>query len=420
MYMLGRHVGEKLVVVVASVSAILFPTTFITATTLPEISPEQKKTCEFFGVPSTMCRPADIVILQGGCELNPYPILESRYKSSNVHITPRGDGDNLNLTGGINPSLACRLVKFFEYAEKNHGCRNIKIISAYRSAQQQENLCGDGGTGCAPAGKSCHQYGLAIDISSSCTEWMRSFLGKKNPNSAGAQQFQLHFPYSGDHIQCIENIGASCNPNTRGCDGKAGITPELGVVRRPPPTTAFSNAVRQWLAPQQSQPQQVVTATPSQPASASQNPLTAFQEPQTIGGVSGQLTMTPAATNTNSVADRLEALAFPTTTQTGSTATTVPLVISGAQAVQLSAGQQAPTTPTYTGSGAVSPSQSTFISGDLSWQGAPQVPQTLTGFQATLANVRAILERILAFLTPFNTRNAVLEYAGEQEIYILE
>lgn len=390
--------------------------TSVASSTLPEISAQQRETCEFFGVPSSMCRPADIVILQGGCEFNPYPILESRYKANNnVRITPRGDGDGLNLAGGINPSLACRLVKFFEYAEKNQGCRNIKIISSYRSAQQQENLCGDGGTGCAPAGKSCHQYGLAIDVSSSCTEWMRSFLGKKNPNSVGAQQFQLHFPYSGDHIQCIENIGASCNPNTRGCDGKASIVPDLSVARRPSPTNVFSNAVRQWLSPQQpQQPQQVVTATPSQPASASQNPLTAFEEPQTIGGVSGQLNMTTSST-TNGVADRLESLAFPTTTQTGSTATTVPLVISGAQAVQLSPRQQTTTTPGYVGPGTISPSQNTFISGDLSWQGAPQVSPPVTGFQATLANVRAILERILAFLTPFNARYVINGETHEHE-----
>ncbi len=130
--------------------------------------------------------------------------------------------------------------------------------------------------------------------------------------------------------------------------------------------------------------------------------------------------MALAATNTNSVADHLEMLAFPTTTQTSGSATTVPLVISGQQAAQLAAGQQATATPTYTGQGDVSPSQSTFISGDLSWQGAPQPPQQLTSFQATLANVRAILERILAFLTPFNTRNAIRGDVGDQEIYILE
>lgn len=176
------------------------------------------------------------------------------------------------------------------------------------------------------------------------------------------------------------------------------------------PISRATEWIRGSLYPNQStqQPQQVITPTVSQPTSASQNPLSAFQEPQTIGGVSGQLTITPAATNTNLVADRLEILAFPTTTQTSGSATTVPLVVSGQQAAQLAAGQQATTTPTYTGQGSVSPSQSTFISGDLSWQGAPQPPQQLTGFQATLANVRTILERILALLTPFNARYVLM------------
>lgn len=229
-----------------------------------------------------------------------------------------------------------------------------------------------------------HNKGLAADLGCGMSDQIRAEAPKHN--------LQFRLAHEGWHV---EPLGAV-----------KGETASGGTLQNTSPTAALTQSLRQWLAPQQQQPQQLVTATPSQSASASQNPLIAFQEPQTIGGVSGQLTMTPAASTTNTVADRLEALAFPTTTAAAGTATTVPLVITGVEAAQIAPGETMPA-PTYTGSGAVSPSQNTFISGDLSWQGAPQPTQTLTGFQATLANVRAILERILAFLTPFNARHVI-------------
>ncbi len=305
-------------------------------------------------------------------------------------------------------SLKC-FHEFFE-AAKQAGFQPC-VRAALRTPAHQQSSCRDPGNNVV-----CGRSGRGTGLANSCPSDPNAYLGCPHVNGkamdiddkSGRLDGLLSLARSSTGRSAgITKVGAgSIDPWHIECgSGPSGVISGSGASS---PVSRAAEWVRSALYPNQtSQPQQAVTATPSQPASASQNPLSSFQEPQTIGGVSGQLTMTPAATGTNSVADRLEALAFPTTTQTGSTATTVPLVISGAQAVQLSAGQQAPTAPPYTGPGAVSPSQNTFISGDLSWQGAPTIGQTLTGFQATLANVRAILERILAFLTPFNARYVI-------------
>lgn len=382
---------------------------FFTLAASEDLTEVQRKTCDFFGVQSTICRPADIAILHGGCEFNPYPILEERYKASrNVQITPRVDSDSPSLRQGISPSLACRLVKFFQYAEKERGCR-LSIISAYRSAQQQADMCGNGRAGCAAAGRSCHQYGLAVDIggSDSCVAWARSVLGDVKKNSrAGAQEFKLHFPYSGDHIQCAENAAAACNPGTRQCDGSSRIIPEL-AHSAPSPSAAFSESLRQWFSPPQATPAQ--PAIPSQPVQQSQNPLNAFNESTStgeFGGVSSQLNTGTMSTGSSTAADRLEELAFgpKPATSTTSTATSVPLVVSGSNAAVLTGTQQASTTAVIPTQGVISPSQTTFTSGDLSWQDGTVSSAPVSGVQAILITIRSALTRMLQYLVPFSAR----------------
>lgn len=361
-----------------------------------------------FGVdPNAMTRPFDIKVMFGGCEFNPYPILETKYKANrNAQVTPRANSDSPTLRQGISPALACRLVKFFQHAEQARGCQ-LKISSAYRSAQQQEDMCGSGRTGCAAAGRSCHQYGLAVDVvgPASCISWARSFLGTKNPGAPGAQQFQLHFPYSGDHIQCSENNVASCNPGTKQCDGSSRVIPEL--AHTPSPTATFSDSIRQWLAPQQqmqaapSQP-----AVPSQPVSTSQNPLDSFNpQPAPTTPIT---TPTTTATTSNTAADRLEELAFggkPTTTT--ATATSVPLVVSNSDAVSLVGTQQASTTAVTPTQGMMSPSQTTFTSGDLAWQDQTISSSPVSGLQAVIISIRAALNRVSQYMVPFGARGDV-------------
>lgn len=166
--------------------------------------------------------------LSGGCEYNPYAVLESRYKKSG-QISAVSFAGTGTLKQGIDPALACRLTKLFKAAEER-GC-SVKIISGYRSAQLQEDMCGAGRSGCAPAGASCHQYGLAVDVTSACIGWLR----------AAAPQFQLVFPYYGDHIQCAEHPRASCSPQTQPCNGGIKIMPDLTRIPRPDqvPNTYF-------------------------------------------------------------------------------------------------------------------------------------------------------------------------------------
>lgn len=320
----------------------------------------------------------------------------------------------------LNPTFTVCAAQFLKAFESQYNTK-ITITSAGRTDSQQKCVCPIAVSGkCGAVGSSNHQRGFALDVHPANGDYMTmQAFARANP------KFGVCFPLgTRDRPHLIQSgIGGSESNNCKaqGIEQKCDGSPPLVITTPPPsgsapPSNALAQSLRNWLAPQPpQQPQQAVTATPSQPASASQNALSAFQEPQTIGGVSGQLTMAPAATTTNSIADRLEVLAFPTTTQTGGSATTVPLVVTGDQAVQLAAGVQSTTTPGYGSSGIISPSQSTFISGDLSWQGVPQPPQQLTGFQATLANVRAILERILALLTPFNARYVISGDSHEHE-----
>lgn len=381
------------------VTGILFSFTFVlpTEAAIRDVTPAEADQLKLFGINSTKIDDSVFLILNGGCDVNPYQVLLTKYRGGGgIQIVPQaGSNDGKNLRGGINPSLACRLVKFFEYAEKQ-GCRNIKITSAYRSAQQQEDMCGAGSTGCAPPGRSCHQYGLAVDISSSCTGWMRSYLGTKNPGTAGAKQFKLHFPYSGDHIQCIENTTASCGPSTQGCDGTSSITPDLNYVQRASPTAQLANAFRQALGQPTLPPQPQL---PPQPLGQQQSPLNAFGEPSaTLLATSSTLITTASS----SVADRLEALAFGVTATATQGATSVPLVITGDSAAQITSSQQQSGQSTTSFAGG-SPIQQTFTSQDLGV--LPTASQPNTRLLQVLATLRQALVALLQYLRPFALRS---------------
>lgn len=158
------------------------------------------------GIDVSNATPSDTSILNGGCESDPYQALAKYGCTRQNECVPAGQ----NGQGGINSGLACRLVKLFDAAARA-GC-SPRINSAYRSAAKQASMCGAGRSGCAPAGRSCHQYGLAVDVS--CADMLRRM----------APQFQLHFPYWGPHIQCIEHRTAGCSPSTPPCKGGGPIS----------------------------------------------------------------------------------------------------------------------------------------------------------------------------------------------------
>lgn len=157
-----------------------------------------------------------------------YAFLESRKTSSGIQITPRLTGTSGSAQGGIDPELACRLEKLLKARP------DIKIRSAYRSAAYQEQtcrrICGARSCPgrCAPPGGSCHQYGLAVDVTKGDSA-TRQYV----------KQFKLHYPYSGDHIQCIEHRTAgrsSCNtPCAKGGVqiGPGDYTPSSDVPFKP-------------------------------------------------------------------------------------------------------------------------------------------------------------------------------------------
>ena len=174
----------------------------------PPVATVQANVIDTLGLPKgTITMPGDTNLLQGGCGGDPFQALAKYGCTRQNECVPA----SANGQGGINSGLACRLTKLFDAAVKA-GC-TPKIISAYRSAAKQQSMCGAGKSGCAAAGKSCHQYGLAVDVGS-CQDWLR----KNSP------QFQLHFPYYGPHIQCIEHRVAACNPSTPPCKGGGPIS----------------------------------------------------------------------------------------------------------------------------------------------------------------------------------------------------
>jgi hypothetical protein len=386
--------------------------------------------------------------LSGGCDSNPYQQLE-QYKSGNVQITPQAGAQGGSATqGGINSVLACRLLKFFQYAQQNRGCQ-FRIISAYRSAQHQQSICGAGRPGCAPPGTSCHQYGLAVDISASaqCMSWARQFLGQRSA-TPGAQQFKLHFPYSGPHLQCSENAVAACNASTRGCDGSGntvspgppGTQPPPGTGQRPPTSGPLGGlgSMFQPPPPQQCPPGTMMmngSCMPQQQAMTN-NPYN-YLQPQSTETSSPLLTSSSTNLNTNtnynsnfdtgylnsassllnesstgstdsgtttSIADLLNSLAYGTpSTSATQTASGTPTVLNSSLTNEVTlSGQQYHNAPTATSTYVLNPvPHQTFVSQDLSR--TPPVNQytsTASTF-SILENLRKILLTVMQLLQPF-------------------
>ena len=107
---------------------------------------------------SPLSTAADKNLLFGGCDTDPFEALKPFVSGGNVIPIKAGGA----LKNGIDTALACRLSKLLKFAQRN-GC-NAKIISGFRSAAQQESMCGAGRSGCAAPGKSCHQPGRDVDV----------------------------------------------------------------------------------------------------------------------------------------------------------------------------------------------------------------------------------------------------------------
>lgn len=377
---------------------------------------EEKNLMQYLGLKVDMIDTTTVTRLKGGCDGNPYAILESRYKGgSNVQITPHAaDPTSTALRAGIDPALACRLTKLFEAAGQR-GCQ-VRVISAYRSAQQQQNMCGAGRSGCAPAGKSCHQYGLAIDVSAACIPWLRQ----------NAPQFGLTFPYYGDHIQCAEHRVASCSPSTQPCNGSLAITPNNVTSMAP---LGLGDAFRRAIQPQQTQ----APIQQALPQAQQQGLQSAFSGTAT-GGTTGTVGTTqtdtsvgsaftqnkPSQTSGTSTQDLLRSLAYSTSTETATTTSVrfVPIAIDTRDIGRLRPDEGAQQRLPQDGGIAYAPTTgapNTFTSPDLNpGLYSPAAPQTQSSLQATLASIKARLLALLGALQPFGGR-AVAPQEGETE-----
>ncbi|OGG57678.1 hypothetical protein A2765_06080 [Candidatus Kaiserbacteria bacterium RIFCSPHIGHO2_01_FULL_56_24] len=173
----------------------------------------------------------------------------------------------------------------------------------------------------------------------------------------------------------------------------------------------IGDAFRAALGQQSAQPSPAPQpALPVRPVTQTQSPISAFDGnvPADSGG--GDVTGASSQLNENgsgampggNAADQLEQLAFGTPTSTNSThATSVPLVVSGANATGIIGSQTVQQQSISTGN--VSPSQQTFVSGDLSWQPEATFQPPLSGIPAILETMKQILLRMLPYLTPFGT-----------------
>ncbi len=392
--------------------------------------------------PGSKICPKDDSRINGGCDFNPYAVLESEFRGA-PGITPQ-PGNNNTARAGLDSALACRLVKLLRFA-RDRGC-NFKIVSAYRPYQGCQGTVGS----CAPQGLSCHQYGLAADIGSTlqCIMWMKDqVLGVKQPNATfGVKIAYFSGDYSHVHIQCNETPGAQCSQSTPECNGGIKITPDTSGIPNPSrttPTSNLSNTVRQSVAPQPAPAAQTAPApaptTPGQQLCTPQftctdgvmyyktSSCTTQQYQVCTSGCSGNicavpagtslisdlLTKTPtttAATSTRqatSTFDLIGALVNPVDNRrpVAPTATSVNLTgLSGQGVVVLQAQPQdrtlAPTGPVYQ----LAPSsQQTFTSPDLaqSPQASPHTPQQLSMFQSILANLKTAVLAVLQYLKPF-------------------
>lgn len=326
----------------------------------------------------------------------------------------------------LNPTFAVCAAQFFKAYIERHG--QVVITSAFRSDAPGSAMNGSGKSANQCAGGvpgSNHTRGVAMDVKP-VDERMYPTLWKFASDNP---QFGVCFPFQNNPIPGYPNgdrphmilagiggsEGARCA--AQGVTQKCSGSPVLNITNTPvqpaSPTKSFADTVRQafGLPTQQMQVSTSQPAIPSQPASASQNPLSAFNEPQAAPGVSSQINTSVNTNFTSStIATQLEELAFGPKPATSTTATSVPLVVSGANAAVLTGSQNPTVASTNSVSGVSNPVQQTFTSGDLSWQGSSDElvsSNPVSGMTAILITLKSALTRLMQYLVPFGVRTQV-------------
>jgi|GEM_PF-5393418 len=317
---------------------------------------------------------------------------------------------------GLNPEFACNLMNFIKAAPGN-----ITIIVG--TYVVTESVATRGVAYCrrfqCKEGTNSHPRGFAADLKYNGDDTKPSGPGspiqcQRNPlcvwAHANAATYGLQYRLMPGH-PCfpgreeawhIELKGTGCDGDTGGFAGNAG--PPLGL----------GDAFRGFLGDKDQTSSFAQPALPGQTLPTTQSVISTFQpgasyapadvSETTAAPVSLQIT---GGTNTGTVtsaADRLAALAFGEQKPKPATATSVPLVVSGANAAGLAANLNPVTQHPIQSSGISAASQQTFVSGDLSWQSDTYSQGPVTGWQAILITLKATLVRIFAYLEPFGGR----------------
>lgn len=329
-------------------------------------------------------------------------------------ILCKPDGDNYGGAGPdrtvqeLNPEFAVCAAQFIKFANETLNVPTC-LKEGFRTVQKQNEYVARGAFACKVGARCEHPSGIAIDVNTTS----RAGYARLHQNACQfGLDFYLRFDDQYHFVPLSHSISrrkSSCGKQVVVSCQTAGFAPQdMGYGSIPPasPTAQFTQSIRDWFSPPAQQPQmsaQPALLSPS--VSPSQSPLSAFQEttPIELGGVSSQIGNTMIVMTTSTAADRLEELAFgpkPTTT----TATSVPLVVSGANAAMLTGTQQASTSAVGGTQGIIFPSQTTFISGDLSWQNdTADASRPLSGVEAILVMIKATLMRMLQYLVPFGS-----------------
>ena len=370
----------------------------------------------------------------GGCAQNPYPLLRQRYRPG-----PQSSREGANGINRLNGDFACRLAKFLAKFP------SVCINSAYRSPETQailfRNAVAKYGSeaaarkNVAPPGRSMHNKGLAADL---CNLPVNA----KSEASKDGLTFRMgHEPW---HIE----------PN----GAVSGSQPDGGKTAPSSPlSTAIRNAINPQPAPQiapvQPPPQQPPPAstppplgtsntTPYQPGTCApqfycsnnnlyyrssscvdqinqvcakgcsgvsciDSPVSSDLLTTLLSTSTRPATTTKTATSSKSVFEQLSAFAGPQT-QTTKAASSTPLIliITGQDSVSLQSQQSVPSSTSQGNAYQLAPTQQTFVSPALSGgPAAPQYSPQQSTLQKTLADMKAVVMRILDYLKPFGGRS---------------
>jgi len=314
----------------------------------------------------------------------------------------------------LTPEFACGLAEFLKAAPPaigvNVGWYEVAAsVATHGVSYCQHYQCKEG--------TNSHPRGLAADLlyggtkgpggpgaSAWCRQNQLCTWAHQNASAHGLM-FRL-MPESGCaagyfepwHIE-LKGVGGCQGSDTFGGGSSASAAP-LGL----------GNAFRSLLGGQNQAPSFVQPALPSTQSVISTFAPGASYAPADVSEttatpVSSQITGGTNTGTATSAADRLAALAFGENKAQQNPTSSVPLVVTGANAAGLVAETHTAPAAPVPSSGISQASQQTFVSGDLGWQNTASFSQgPVSGIQAILISIKATLLRLLSYLEPFSLR----------------